>query len=86
MEIDDDVAQHIEDPPIWMGMGIERREDGYTASKPPTGTITWNSKRQYGKSMKEKQQKIAPVESCLFGWFFLQARSPNKGGGICQIQ
>ena len=36
--------------------------------------IICNSKVQRGKSMKEKQHISARVESCHFGWFFLQAR------------
>jgi hypothetical protein len=26
MEIDDDVTQYLEDPPLWMGMGVEIEE------------------------------------------------------------
>jgi hypothetical protein len=71
--INDEVAQHHEVSSICMGMSVEgRRTD--TTPKKRRCSITWNSRRQYGKSMKEKQQIVASVVSYSFEWVFLQLR------------
>jgi hypothetical protein len=33
MEINDDVAQHAENPSLWLGMGIEKMEKGEELTK-----------------------------------------------------